>query len=126
MKIRITVRDRPLAEAVEPLVACTVGATHRATEGRALDYAQIEREVTERTAEIERAAHQRILTGLDVDTPVVVIDGRVHTRSIASRAGTPVEEQSRPAAAACHRTRPRASTPLCGRRRSRGAAAAGS
>jgi len=82
MPIMITMPDdcKPLADAVERLVACTARATHRATGGRALDYAQIEREVAERTAEIECAAHQRILTALDIDAPAVVIDGRVHTR----------------------------------------------
>ena len=82
MPIMIAIPDdcKPLAEAVERLVACTERATHRAAGGRAVAYAQIEREVGERAAEVERAAHQRILTALDVDAPAVVIDGRVHTR----------------------------------------------
>ena len=37
-------------------------------------------EVGERSAEVEWAAHQRILAALDVDAPTVVIDGRVHSR----------------------------------------------
>jgi hypothetical protein len=45
-----------------------------------VDCAQIEREIGERTAEVERAVHQGILTALDVDASAVVIDGRVHTR----------------------------------------------
>ena len=82
MPIMIAIPDdcKPLAEAVERLVACTERATHRAAGGRAMDYAQIERQVGERPAEVERAAHQRILTALDVDAPAVVIDGLVHTR----------------------------------------------
>ncbi|MFQ5974671.1 MAG: ISKra4 family transposase [Alphaproteobacteria bacterium] len=82
MPIMIAIPDdcKPLAEAVERLVACTERATQRAAGGRAVDYAHIEREVGERSAEVERAAHQRILTALDVDAPAVVIDGRVHTR----------------------------------------------
>jgi hypothetical protein len=82
MPIMIAIPDdcKPLAEAIDRLVACTDRATKRAAGGRALDYAQIEREVGERTAEVERAAHQRMLTALDVDAPTVVIDGHVHTR----------------------------------------------
>lgn len=82
MPIMIAIPDdcKPLAEAVARLVACTERALHRAGGGRSMDYAQIEREVGERTAEVERAAHQHILSGLDVDAPTVVIEGRVHTR----------------------------------------------
>jgi hypothetical protein len=82
MPIMIAIPDecKASAEAVERLVGCTQRATHRAAGGRAVDYAQIERQVGERAADVERAAHQRILSGLDVDAPAVVIDGRVHTR----------------------------------------------
>jgi hypothetical protein len=82
MPIMISMPDdcKPRADAVERLVACAQRAMRRATGGRAVDYAQIEREVGERTAEVERAAHQRILAALDVDAPTVVIEGRVHTR----------------------------------------------
>ena len=81
MPIMIALPDdrKPLVDAVERLVACSQRAMRRATGGRALEYAQIEREVGERTAEVERATHQRILAALDVDAPTVVIDGRVHT-----------------------------------------------
>jgi hypothetical protein len=82
MPIMIAIPDdcKPLAEAVERLVACTQRATRLAVGGRALDYAQIEREVGQRTADVERAAHQRILTALDVDAPAVMIDGHIHTK----------------------------------------------
>lgn len=82
MPIMISVPDecKPLAEAIERLVASTGRATARATGGRAVGYAQIEREVGERAADVERAAHQTILTALDVDVPTVVIDGRLYTR----------------------------------------------
>jgi len=82
MAIVIEIPDdcKLLAEAIERLVACTERAMRRATGGRAVDYAAVEREVSERTAEVERAAHQRMLTALDVDAPTVVIDGRMHTR----------------------------------------------
>jgi hypothetical protein len=82
MPIMITIPDdcKPLADAVQRLVTCTERATRRAEGGRAVDYARMEREISERTAEIERAAHQQLLSALDVDAPRVVIDGRVHTR----------------------------------------------
>jgi hypothetical protein len=82
MPIMISIPDdcKPLAEAVERLVATAERARRRADGGRAVRYAQIEREVAERTAEVERATHHSILATLDVDAPTVVIDGRVHTR----------------------------------------------
>ena len=82
MPIMIAIPDdcKPLAEAVERLVSCTERAVRRAAGGRALDYGQLEREVGERTAAVERAAHQRVLTALDVDAPAVVIDGEIHTK----------------------------------------------
>jgi hypothetical protein len=82
MPIMISIPDdcKPLAEAIEHVVAAAERAVHRARGGRAVDYVQIEREIGERTAAVERAAHQRILTALDVDAPAVIIDGRVHTR----------------------------------------------
>ena len=82
MPIMISIPDdcKPLADAVQQLVASVDRAHHRASGGRAVDYAQIERDIGERTAAVERAAHQSVLTALDVDAPTVVIDGRVHTR----------------------------------------------
>ena len=82
MPIMISIPDdcKPLAEAVQQLVASVDRAQQRASGGRAVDYAQIERDVGARTAAVERAAHQSILATLDVDAPTVVIDGRVHTR----------------------------------------------
>jgi len=82
MAIVIEIPDdcKPLAEAIRRVVACAERAMHRATGGRAVDYAAIEREISERAAEVERAVHQRVLTALDVDAPLVVIDGREHTR----------------------------------------------
>jgi hypothetical protein len=82
MPIMIAIPDdcKPLAEAVQQLVAYTDRAVHRAAGGRAVAYGQIERELGERAAAVERAAHQRVLSALDVDASAVVIDGRVHTR----------------------------------------------
>jgi hypothetical protein len=70
---------KPLAEALTQLVTSVERAHRRAAGGRAVDYAQIERELGERTAAVERAAHRGVLAALDIDA-LTVIDGRVHTR----------------------------------------------
>jgi hypothetical protein len=82
MPIMIAIPDecKPLADAIEHLVASTERAVCRTAGGRAVDYAQVERDLGDRTADVERAAHQRVLAALDVDAPTVIIDGRVHTR----------------------------------------------
>jgi hypothetical protein len=82
MPIMISIPDncKPLADAVNELVTSVERAQRRSHSGRAVDYAQMEREMGERSAAVERAAHQSILRALDVDAPAVVIDGRVHTR----------------------------------------------
>ena len=43
--------------------------------GKAVDYAQIERETSERCRESEGEAHRVILQALDIDVPAVVIGG---------------------------------------------------
>lgn len=82
MPIMIAIPDecKALAEAVQDLVRSLERAVQRGAGGRALDYAQVEREIGARTAAIERATHERLLAALDVDAPAVVIDGQVHTR----------------------------------------------
>ena len=82
MPIMISIPDdcKSLADAVQQLVTSVDRAHRRADGGRAVDYAPIERDIGERVAAIERAAHQSILTNLDVDAPAVMIDGRRHTR----------------------------------------------
>jgi len=59
MPIMISIPDdcKPLAEAIERLIASTDQARHQARGGRAIEYARIERDIGERTAEIERAVH---------------------------------------------------------------------
>lgn len=82
MPILISIPDdcKALADAVSQLVTGVARAQRRADGGRAVDYAEIERDLGERTAAIARAAHQSILISLDVDAPAVMIDGRLHTR----------------------------------------------
>ena len=56
MPIMIRIPDdcKPVADAVERLLACMERAVRRADGGRALDYGHVEREVGERVAEVER------------------------------------------------------------------------
>jgi hypothetical protein len=49
-------------------------------DGKSIDYARIEREIGAAAAAVERAAHQGLLAGLDLDVDTVVIDGARHTR----------------------------------------------
>jgi hypothetical protein len=82
MPIVISIPDdcKSLVEPIEQLVASVTRTQRRADGGRAVDYAPVERELGERTAAIERAAHQTILAALDVDAPLVRIEGRTYTR----------------------------------------------
>jgi hypothetical protein len=69
-----------VGEAIQALVK-QVAASWRSTRGgRAVDYATIERQVAAGAAAIERASHQAVLQGLDVDQPRVVIEGQVYRR----------------------------------------------
>jgi hypothetical protein len=69
-----------VGDAMQALVQ-QVEASWRSTRGgRAVDYAVIERQVAASTAAIERASHQAVLQGLDVDQPRVRIDGQVYSR----------------------------------------------
>jgi len=80
MMIEIPDELKGVGEAVSAMVA-QVEATWRSIRGgRAVEYAEIERQVTAGAAAIERASHQAVLQGLDVDEPRVVIEGQVYSR----------------------------------------------
>jgi len=69
-----------VGEAVKAMIR-QVEANWRSTRGgRAVDYAAIERQVAAGVAAIERAGHQAVLQGLDIDQPRVVIEGLVYRR----------------------------------------------
>lgn len=69
-----------VGEARQTLVR-QVAASWRSTRGGgAVDYATIERQVAAGTAAIERASHQAVLQGLDIDQPRVVIEGQGYHR----------------------------------------------
>ena len=82
MQIVIEIPDelKGVGEAVQAMV-WKVEATWRSTRGgRAVDYAEIEGQMTAGAAAIERASHQAVLQGLDVDQPRVGIEGKVYSR----------------------------------------------
>jgi hypothetical protein len=80
MVIEIPDELKGVGAAVRAMVR-QVAATWRSTRGgRALDYAEIERQVAAGAAAIERASHQAVLQGLDVDQPRVVIEGQGYSR----------------------------------------------
>jgi hypothetical protein len=73
MVLEIPEELKGVGEAVQALVR-QVEASWRSTRGgRAVDYAAIERQVAAGTAAIERASHQAVLQGLDIDQPRVGI-----------------------------------------------------
>jgi hypothetical protein len=80
MQIVLEIPDelKAVGEAVEAMVD-QIAATWRSTSGsQAVAYAEIEAQLATGTAAIERAGHQAILQGLDVDQPRVRIDGKVY------------------------------------------------
>jgi len=69
---------KAVGEAVEAMVT-QIEAAWRSTSGsQAVAYAEIEEQLAAGAAAIERAGHQAILQGLDVDQPHVRIDGKVY------------------------------------------------
>jgi hypothetical protein len=69
-----------VGEAVKAMIR-QVAASWRSTRGgRAVDYAVIERQVAAGAAAIERASHQAVLQGLDIDRPHGVIEGKEYRR----------------------------------------------
>ena len=80
MVMEIPEELKGVSDAVQALVR-QVEASWRSTRGgRAVDYAAIERQVAAGAAAIERASHQAVLQGLDIDQPRVVIEKQVYRR----------------------------------------------
>lgn len=80
MVIEIPDELKGVGEAVRAMI-CQVEAAWRSTRGgRAVEYPEIERQLAEGAAAIERVSHQAVLQGLDVDQPRVVIEGQVYGR----------------------------------------------
>jgi hypothetical protein len=78
--IEIPEELKAVGAAVEALVR-QITATWRSTRGgRALAYAEIEQQLATGAAAIERAGHQAVLQGLDMDQPYVRVEGTTYAR----------------------------------------------
>lgn len=78
--VRVPVEHEELATSMQSLVDATVAAAKSGSGGRAVDYAETERAIAERTATVERAAHVEVLRSLDVDAPQVRVRGELFVR----------------------------------------------
>jgi hypothetical protein len=80
MLIEIPDELKGVSEAVKEMLTQVAAAWRSTQGGRAVDYAEIEQRLAKGAAAIERASHQAVLQGLDVDQPCGVIDGQVYSR----------------------------------------------
>ena len=78
--IEISEELKAVGEAVEALARQIAAAWRSTRGGKALAYAEIEQQLAAGAAAIERAGHQAILQGLDVDRPQVLIEGKEYVR----------------------------------------------
>jgi hypothetical protein len=78
MVIEIPDELKEVGEAISAMVGQVEVAWHSTRGGRAVDYGEIERQLADGAAAIERAGHQAVLQGLDVDRPRIVIEGKVY------------------------------------------------
>ena len=80
MGIEIPDELKGVAEAIRAMVRQVEAAWRSTRGGKALEYAEIEQRLAEGAAAIERASHQGVLQGLEVDQPRVRIDSKVYSR----------------------------------------------
>jgi hypothetical protein len=82
MQIVIEMPDelKGVGEAVRAMLRQVETAWRSTRGGKALEYAEIEQQLAEGAAAIERASHQAVLQGLDVDQSRVVIEGKRYGR----------------------------------------------
>jgi hypothetical protein len=78
--IEVPDQHKQVVHAVERFVELITQVGQRSSEGKSIDYAQIERDVGAAAAAIEREAHRGLLSGLDLDVEKVRIGGVLHTR----------------------------------------------
>lgn len=76
MVIEIPDELKGVGEAVGAMVHQVQAVWWSTRGGKAVDYPTIERQLAEGAAAIERASHQVVLQGLDLDHPRVVIEGK--------------------------------------------------
>jgi len=80
MGMEIPEELKGVGEAVKALLRQVEASWCSTRGGRAVDYATIERQVAAGAAAIERASHQAVLQGLDIDQPRVRIEGQEYRR----------------------------------------------
>jgi hypothetical protein len=80
MVIEIPEELKALGEAVKAMVIQVEAAWRSTRGGKALEYTEVERQLAEGAAAIERAGHQAVRQGLDVDQPRVAIGGKGYAR----------------------------------------------
>jgi hypothetical protein len=80
MVIEVGEEDKILGEKMVAVLEQVKAARRASGDGRAVDYAVVEREVAGRCAAVEREAHRAMLVALDVDAPQVLINGKPHVR----------------------------------------------
>jgi len=78
--IELPDQHKDLGVALQNAAERIVQLAANGSSGKSMDYAKIEREVGDLSAAVERAAHQGLLAGLDLDAEKVVIGGALHTR----------------------------------------------
>ena len=78
--IELPDQHKHLAIALQEMAEQVERLGSQGSDGKSIDYARIEREVGAAAATVERAAHQGLLSGLDIDATKVLIGGLLHTR----------------------------------------------
>jgi hypothetical protein len=78
--IEVSDRNKHLVLALEQFAELIAKIEERSSGGKAIDYANIEREVGAAAAMIEREAHRSLLAALDVNAERVRIGGALYTR----------------------------------------------
>ena len=78
--IELPDQHKHLAIALQKMAEQVERLSSQGADGKSIDYAKIEREVGSAAATVERAAHQGLLSGLDIDAEKVLIGGLLHTR----------------------------------------------
>lgn len=87
MMLEIPDALKPMLEPLRALVTEVVAQVERSrTLGREAKYEAFEQKLMERTAAVERGAHEVTLSALDVDAAKILINGELHTRVLRDAA----------------------------------------
>ena len=78
--IEVSDQHKQLVSVLQQFVEVVAEIDARSSGGKAIDYAQIEREIGAAAARIEREAHRGILASLDIDAAKVRISGAPYSR----------------------------------------------